>query len=56
MKGMGILASIAEHGVDLLLMHYADSVLLLGLLLLWGGDLLLMHYTDSVLLLGLLLL
>ena len=56
MKGMGILASSAEHGVDLLLMHYADSVLLLGLLLLWQGDLLLMHYADSVLLLGLLLL
>ena len=56
MKGMGILASSAEHGVDLFLVHYADSVLLLGLLLLWQGDLLLMHYADSVLLLGLLLL
>ena len=56
MKGMGLLASSVEHGVDLLLMHYADSVLLLGLLLLWRGDLLLMHYADSVLLLGLLLL
>ena len=55
-KGMGILANSAEDGVDLLLMHYADSVLLLGLLLLWRGDLLLMHYADSVLLLGLLLL
>ena len=34
MKSMGILASSAEHGVDLLLTHYADSVLLLRLLLL----------------------
>ena len=31
MKGMGIVGSSAEHGVDLLLMHYADSVLLLAI-------------------------